>query len=63
MIANENYLPFICDVYNYFLVGHSHHDEDWHFRDCRIINCGNDYNKPKSKIINLENDTVTTLCW
>lgn len=58
MIANENYLKFICEEFDYFLLGHSHKDEDWHFKDCRIINTGCDYDKPQAKIIDIVNDTV-----
>lgn len=53
MIANESYLGYICDVMDFLFVGHSHKDEDWFFRKARIINSGNDYDKPKCKIIDL----------
>lgn len=61
MIANENYLKFISEEFNYLLLGHSHQDEDWVFKDCRIINTGSDYDKPQAKIIDVINDIVETI--
>lgn len=61
MIADENLLPLICEKYNYLLVGHSHQDEEWTFRGCEIINCGNDYEKCQAKLIDLVTGEVKTI--
>lgn len=61
MIANENYLKFISEEFDYLLLGHSHKDEDWYFKDCHIINTGSDYDKPQAKIINVINNEIKTI--
>lgn len=61
MIANENYLPFICDEFDFLLIGHSHKDEEWSFRGCQIINCGSDYDKPQAKLIDLLTKEINTI--
>jgi predicted phosphodiesterase len=61
MIADENLLPLICEKYSYLLVGHSHQDEEWNFKGCNIINCGNDYEKCQAKLIDLATSQVKTI--
>jgi predicted phosphodiesterase len=61
MIANENYLKFIAEEFDYLLLGHSHRDEDWNFKGCRIINTGSDYDKPQAKIIDVVNGESETI--
>ena len=61
MIANENYLTFICEKFDYFLIGHSHKDEEWKFKDCQIVNCGADYDKPQAKLIDIRKSIIETI--
>ena len=61
MIADENSLPLLCEEFDYLLVGHSHQDEQWNFKGCEIINCGNDYQKCKAKIININTNEVKVI--
>lgn len=51
--ANPNYLEVLCERFELLLVGHSHIECDWVFRDTRIVNSGSDYNKPKYKVLEL----------
>ena len=61
MIANENYLKFIAEEFDFLLLGHSHRDEDWYFKNCHIINTGCDYNIPQSKIVDVLTNNVKTI--
>jgi len=53
MAGNFSYLDFIVEKFGHLIVGHSHQREDWTYRNCRIINPGSDYDKPKYTLISL----------
>ena len=52
--ANPTFLKLLTDKCDYFLVGHNHKALDVVFNDCRIINSGSDYEKPKYTIFEIE---------
>lgn len=53
MCAPASYMEEITEQFHYFIVGHSHQDEDFIHNGCRVINVGSDYDKPKHKILEL----------
>lgn len=61
LIANKEYLKFICESFDYLLLGHSHQDEEWEFKDCKIINPGSDYDNMQAKMIDLSIGSVQTI--
>ena len=53
MCANPNFLDPITEQFDLFLVGHSHQKEDWRKNNCRIVNCGSDYDSPRYVIMEI----------
>ncbi len=41
------------EVFDYILYGHTHVEEDSTVNNCRSLNCGSDYDKPRYKIIDI----------
>ena len=52
--ANQKFMNFMTEKSDYLLVGHSHHACDFLKNDCRVMNCGSDYNDPKYVIFEIE---------
>jgi predicted phosphodiesterase len=52
--ANPKFMDFMTEKADYLLVGHSHKACDFIHNDCRVMNCGSDYNKPKYIIFEIE---------
>jgi DNA repair exonuclease SbcCD nuclease subunit len=45
--ANSNYMLPICNNFDILCVGHSHRKNDFMEGNCRVLNCGSDYDNPK----------------
>lgn len=45
--ANFNMLPFITEKFDFLCVGHSHRRNDFLEGECRVLNAGSDYDKPR----------------
>jgi predicted phosphodiesterase len=52
--ANPAFMPIMTNHADYLLVGHSHRACDYMENDCRVLNCGSDYNDPKYKIFEVD---------
>lgn len=51
--ANQMYFDPLCEKFDYLIVGHSHQQEDFFHKGCRVINPGSDYNKPKFVVLDI----------
>ena len=58
MIGDLKYMDYISDRFNYLLCGHTHRYMDTIVNECRILNCGCDYDIKDYIILDLNNGNV-----
>ncbi len=54
--ANQMYFDPLCSHFKYLLCGHNHQNESFYHLGCRVMTCGSDYDQPKYKIIEFEEE-------
>jgi predicted phosphodiesterase len=53
MAGNPSWMGLIADNFKHYIFGHTHQQVDVQYGDCRILNVGADYDKPKYKVVDL----------
>jgi len=56
--ANPVMLDLVAEDYELVITGHSHHLDDYFYKNTRVVTCGSDYNKPQALVYDPVNQTI-----